>query len=421
MKDKIKIAVTGGSGVYTPGLMLSIVKNIDKLPEMDIVLCGRTKDKLEKIFTVSDLIASESKGRLRVYRNTSMEDAIEGSDVVINQVRVGGFEARSRDESFAGELGIVEEETIGVVGLSNALRTIPVVLRYAELTEKLAPDAWFLNFTNPASMTIRAIKRKTGLKVFGVCDLPEVLAHAISDALGESRENLYFKYAGINHMGWITDVIKSGKSIINAVFGIAEKLGHLGVDPDIIRFSGAVPVPFLKYYYHPDIQIEKARKKGITRGDELNQLESELLKVYSDKSIQGRIGAIKSLLFQKRNPVWYEYCVAPVLVSLFGEVHSTHIVMIENNGAVEELADDDIAEVTAYIDGNGIKPVKDTKIPLIAKGLLKSIACFESLAVDAVSEPDENNILRALMSHPAVPSYRIAKESLSYLMKQVKA
>ncbi len=420
MKKKIRIAVIGGSGVYTPGLMLSLVKNMEKLPETDIVLCGRTENKLEKIFYVSELIASESEGRLKVYRTARVEEAIEGSDVIINQVRVGGFGARSGDESFAGDMGIVEEETIGVVGLSNALRTIPVVLHYAELAERLAPDAWFLNFTNPASMTIRAIKQKTSLKVFGVCDLPEVLAHTIADALGESRENLYFRYAGINHMGWITDVIKAGKSIFDRVLEISGKLGTLGVDPEIIKFTGAVPVPFLKYYYHPDKQIEKAGQKGMTRGDELKMLEAELINAYSDENINGKIGDIKSLLFQKRDPVWYEYCVVPVLVSLFGSVHSTHIVMLENNGAVEELADDDIVEITAYIDENGIKPVKDAKVPVNAKGLLQSVACFERLAVDAVFEPAENNMLKALVSHPSVRSFRTAKESLPYLMKQIK-
>jgi 6-phospho-beta-glucosidase len=420
MKKRIRIAVLGGSGVYTPGLVLSLVKNIQKLPETDIFLFGRTEDKLEKIYSVSDLIASESEGKLKVYRTTRVEEAIEGSDVIINQIRAGGFNARSGDESFAGEMGIVEEETIGVVGLSNALRTIPVVLRYAEMTERLAPDAWFLNFTNPASMTIRAIKQKTSLKVFGVCDLPEVLAHTIADSIGEGRENLYFRYTGINHMGWVTDVIKSGKSIFDRVLKISWKLGKIGIDPQIIKFTGAVPVPFLKYYYHPDKQIEKAATKGITRGDELKMLEAELLNAYSDENIKSKIGGIKSLLFQKRNPVWYEYCVVPVLVSLFGSVHSTHIVMLENNGAVAELANDDIVEINAYIDENGIKPVKDGNVPVNAKGLLQSVACFERLAVDAVFEPSEENMLKALVTHPSVRSFRIAKESLSYLMKQIK-
>ena len=419
MREKIKITVLGGSGVYTPGLVISLMKSIDKLPEINLVLCGRTEKKLEIVFMTADRIARESEGRLKIERTTSVEGAVEGSDIVINQIRAGGFTARAEDESFAETLGIVEEETIGIVGLANALRTIPVVMRYAELIERISPDAWLLNFTNPASMTIRAIKKKTRLKVFGVCDLPEVMTHTIAESIGEERQSMYFQYAGINHLGWITDVIKSGKSVFSRVIEKSGEFNKLGIAAEIVRFTGAVPVPFLKYYYNPDEQIEKAGRKSMTRGDELKKLENELMGAYSDESLRNNTREIKSLLFSRRNPVWYEYCVVPVIISLFGNIHSTHIIMMENNGVVEELDRDDVVEITAYIDENGIKPVKDGVIPVNGRGLLRSVACFERLAVEAVFHPTEENILKALLCHPLVPSLNIAKAALPYLMKQI--
>jgi 6-phospho-beta-glucosidase len=420
VRKSIKVAVLGGSGVYTPGLIIAIVNRIDELPEVNIVLSGRTVDKLETVYLTSTQIVKNTKGKIKVERTIETEKGLEGSDIIINQIRAGGFSARARDEALAEELGVVEEETMGIVGLANALRTIPIVLRYAKLVEKYCPEAWFLNFTNPASMVMRAMKQKTKLKVFGVCDLPEVLSHTISESIGEKRHNLFIDYAGINHLGWVTDVIKEGKSIFDRVLEKSGDFKKLGVDPEVIRITEAVPSPFLKYYYHPDKQIEKAKKRGMTRGEELKELEGEFLKAYSDEKFRMDIERVKALLFRKRYPVWYEYGVVPVLISLFGKAHNTHIIIHKNNGSVDVLEDDDIVETSTFIDQNGIKPISGGVIPVTGMGLLKSVACYERLSVYAVFHPSEDTLLKALLCHPLVPSYSVARASLPYLMKQVQ-
>ena len=418
MRDAIKISVLGGSGVYTPGLILSLIDNIKNLPRINLVLCGRTQEKLDKIFDVSNSITKKFADRINIVATTNFESGIEGSDIIINQIRVGGFAARQKDEEFAREIGIVEEETMGIIGLANALRTVPVVLKYASLAEKYAPDAYFLNFTNPASMVIRALNIRTKLKIFGVCDLPEVITHRISAILNISRENLYFKYVGLNHLGWVIDVLKNGDSLMRSVIEKADRFEDLGIKEDIIKFSGAVPVPFLKFYYSPDEQTKKSKKRELTRGKELLLLEEELIKSYSDDEVKNDPETIKSLLFNKRKPVWYEYSVVPSIVSLFGNRKSTHIIMHKNDGVLDSLENDDIIEANAYIDENGIKMIKDGELPAIGKGLVKSVAAYERFCVEAIFDPTDNNLLKALMAHPLVPSYSVAKRSLTYLRKQ---
>ena len=418
MREAIKISVLGGSGVYTPGLVLSLIENIDSLPKINLVLCGRTQEKLNRIYEVTSSIAKRFTDKINIVSTTNFESGIEGSDIVINQIRVGGFEARQRDEEFAREIGVVEEETMGIVGLANALRTVPVVLKYASIVEKYAPDAYFLNFTNPASMVIRALSKRTKLKVFGVCDLPEVITHRISAILNIARENLYFKYVGLNHLGWVIDVLKNGNSLMKTVIEKADRFEDLGIKRDIIEFSGAVPVPFLKFYYEPDEQIKKAKERELTRGKELLLLEGELIKSYSKDEVKNDPEKVKSLLFQKRKPVWYEYSVVPSIVSLFGKRHSTHIIMYPNNGVLNILDDDDIIEGNAYLNENGIKMINDGKLPQVAEGLVKSVARYERFCVEAIFDPTDTNLLKALLAHPLVPSYNIAKKSLGYLRKQ---
>ena len=418
MREAIKISVLGGSGVYTPGLILSLLDNIDYLPRINLVLCGRTEEKLNRIYEVASSIVKNHRERINIVATTNFESGIEGSDIVINQIRVGGFHARQKDEEFAREIGVVEEETMGIIGLANALRTIPVVLKYASLVEKYAPDAYFLNFTNPASMVIRSLNNKTRLKVFGVCDLPEVITHRISAILNISRENLYFKYVGLNHLGWIIDVLKNGNSLMAGVIEKADRFDDLGIRGDFIRFCNAVPVPFLKFYYDPDEQIKKSKDKSITRGKELLLLEDELINSYSKDEVKNSREKIKELLFNKRKPVWYEYSVVPAIVSLFGNKHSTHIIMHRNNGVLNSLKDDDIVEANAYMDDNGIKMIKDGELPQFAEGLVKSVATYERFCVNAIFDPTDSNLIKALLAHPLVPSYGIAKKSLNYLRKQ---
>ena len=418
MRETIKIAVLGGSGVYTPGLILSMVDNIDSLPKINLVLCGRTQEKLREIHDISNSIAKKFMDRINIVSTSDFESGIEGSDLVINQIRVGGFQARQKDEEFAREIGVVEEETMGIVGLSNALRTVPVVLKYAAIVEKYAPEAYFLNFTNPASIVIRALLKRTKLKVFGVCDLPEVITHRISTILNIDRENLYFKYVGLNHLGWVIDVLKNGNSLMAAVIDKADRFEDLGIKEDVIKFSNAVPVPFLKFYYNPDEQIQKAKKKEITRGEELLMIQADLIASYKKDEVKNNPESVKSLLFQKRKPVWYEYSVVPAIVSLFGRKHSTHIIMHRNDGVLSMLYDDDIIEGNAYIDENGIKMIKDNDLPSVAEGLVKSVAQYERFCVDAVFNPTDTNLLKALLAHPLVFSYGTAKKSLKYLRQQ---
>ena len=418
MREAIKISVLGGSGVYTPGLVMALLDRIEELPRINLVLCGRTEEKLKAVLKVAESLVKGLENKIRVVSTTDFEKGLEGSDIVINQIRVGGFSARAKDEEFARELGIVEEETMGVVGLANAMRTIPVVLKYASIVEKVAPDAYFLNFTNPASMVIRALSLKTDLKVFGVCDLPEVITHRIADILNTKREELYFKYAGLNHLGWVFDVLKNGKSLLNAVLEKADRFEDLGIRREYIEIGGAIPVPFLKFYYEPGKQIEHARSRNITRGEELLNLEGFLLSAYRDKKILSNPESIRELLFKNRKPVWYEYSVVPVIVSLFGNKAGTHIIMYRNNGVIDFLEDGDIIEANASIDNMGIKMIKDGRLPDIAEGLMKSVALYEKYAVEAVFDPTDINLIRALMMHPLVESIETARASIRYIKSQ---
>src|SRR6202051_4382522 len=135
---------------------------------------------------------------LRLTTTTSLEAAVEGSTFVLSSVRIGGMAARARDERTAIENGLAGQETTGPGGVAMALRTVPVALAHARIVERLAPQAWFINFTNPAGLITQALNQHTNLRIVGICDTPADLFHRIAYALGVAAAEPSSVFAGLH-------------------------------------------------------------------------------------------------------------------------------------------------------------------------------------------------------------------------------
>ena len=99
--------------------------------------------------------------RLAVTSTTDAEAALSDARYVVNQIRVGGLQARALDETFPRSFELPGEETVGPGGFANALRTIPVAMKYAQLIERVAPKATLLTFANPSSAKRRLSRVRT--------------------------------------------------------------------------------------------------------------------------------------------------------------------------------------------------------------------------------------------------------------------
>ncbi len=133
---------------------------------------------------------------------TDLDEALDGADFVFTAIRVGGLAGRVVDERVALDLGVLGQETVGPGGIAYALRTLPVARRLAQQVAPLAPDAWVINFTNPAGLVTEAMRRVLGERVIGICDSPIGLARGPSARSGCPRSDA-IDYAGLNHLGWL--------------------------------------------------------------------------------------------------------------------------------------------------------------------------------------------------------------------------
>ncbi len=405
MAEPIKLAVLGGSSVASPELIRALAERDDR-PPMQVALLGRTADKLEKVAALCARLARSARVPLTVAHTTDTERGLEGADYVLNQVRVGGYQARAYDESFPHKFGLPGEETFGPGGMNNARRTIPVTLEYCRLIEQVAPQALLVNLTNPSSFIQYAVARYTAVNVVGVCDSPAGLAQAIAALLGAPAEELWIGYVGMHHFGWVTEARRRGRDVLPEVLKRVGELPGLPVDADLVRAVGAVPTSYFKYYYHPDRLLDRQRGQP-TRAEQLLDLEARILADYENAALDQLPESLRS-----RGAHWYDEIVVPVLVAHATDSRAIYTLNITNRAAVPWLPPAAIVELPVIVAGHGFMPLQPASAPPDVQAMIRTNAAFEMLWVEAVVEGSYDKALRAMMLNHLVHSLDQARAVL---------
>ena len=403
----MKLAVLGGSSVAVPELIATFAPYLGGERELVVYLHGRTASKLEKVGQVCQRMAQTIDG-LTVAFTTDLADALSGADAVLNQVRVGGLDARAYDETFPHRWNIPGEETVGPGGAANALRTIPQVLDLCRAIEATAPDALVFTFSNPSSVVQRAITATTRLNVIGLCDAPETMHRLVARSLGVEPAGVQTSYLGMHHFGFITSAVLDGEERLPDALARPEVCNVLGVEPAVGRAFGVVPHPYFKYFMHADKMLEKQQRSAVPRARELQQLESELLAFYADYA-----GDQKPEQVERRSAVWYSAVVVPAIAALLFK-HPAHLaVNILNNGLIDNLPPDTIIEISAALTDGHVEPHLPTRpLPPSLMGMLQANAAYERTLMDAITQDSDRLMLQALLVNPLVPSYHAAQQIL---------
>ncbi len=200
----LKIAVIGGGSSYTPELIDGFIKRKDELDVSEIHLVDITEGK-EKLKIVSDLsrrMIAKANMNTKIVSTLNLEEAIKGSDFVLTQFRVGGLKARAKDEMIPLKYDLIGQETTGAGGFAKALRTIPVIIDICNFISRLAPDAWLINFTNPAGLITEAVQKYTNVKVIGLCNVPIGMVNNIAKLMEVEPKRINIEFAGLNHLVW---------------------------------------------------------------------------------------------------------------------------------------------------------------------------------------------------------------------------
>jgi 6-phospho-beta-glucosidase len=407
--DAVKIVILGGSGVATPDLASALAEVPARKRAIELVLVGRSRQKLETVAGISRLMV-ENDPLIRVSAETNPEKALQGAEIILNQIRVGGLEARAFDESFPQEFGLPGEETVGPGGFANASRTIPVVLEYARLVEKICPDATLLTFANPSSLVQYAITRYTHAQAIGLCDGPITLIQNIAGAVQAAPDELVIDYVGMHHFGWVTGVWRDGENLLPNAVRNAEKAAP-DVDPAITHALGVIPGLYMNYVFHPDRMLAKKVGKR-TRAEELIDLQEELMAEFEACLARGE----KPAGLAKRKARWYRAIIAPIMLALAEGRSGQFIVNMVNSACgssvISWLPPEAIIETTALVQGKRFRPLAPGAVPPEVKALIQQNCAYEMLAVEAIVERDRAKALRALLLNPIIHTYEQAAQTL---------
>ena len=221
----MKLTFIGAGGVRTPLVVQSILNFQDRIPLDTVYMMDTDPERL-------DLIRMACKSRLvhgvkfDIEWTTDPRKAIESADFIVTTFREGSLESRVIDEQVPLKYGVLGQETTGPGGFAMALRTIPAILKYVNLIKELAPDAWLLNFTNPAGIITETITRVAGFeRSLGICDNPPAMIRAAAAFLDIEADRFFPEYYGINHLGWMRALYLDGTDYVPRIIQSVKEKG----------------------------------------------------------------------------------------------------------------------------------------------------------------------------------------------------
>lgn len=408
----VKVAVAGGGSTYTPELVEGFVRRADRLPVDELVLLDIDPERLEIVGGVAGRMLERAGYGGRLHLSADAEEAVDGASFVIVQLRVGGQAARLLDETIPPRFGCVGQETTGPGGFAKGLRTIPVVLDLAELTARRgAPGAWIVDFTNPTGMVTQALLDE-GHRALGLCNVAINLQRHFASRFGVEPERVELEHVGLNHLSWERAIRVDGVDRLPEL--LASSLDELAREADLpaelIRAIGAIPSYYLRYYYLMN-EILEQQKSGPTRAEEVIEIEARLLEMYRDPAL-----AEKPALLERRGGAYYSEAAAQLVASLVAGTGDVQVLNVRNGGAIPNLADDDVVEVAARVDGDGAHPLPVGPLSDDMLGLVEHAKAYERLTIRAATSGDRSVALKALLSNPLVPDYPTASALLDAIL-----
>jgi len=432
-----------GAGVRAPFVLRGLAAGAADLDLDEVVLFDTDPERLELMTALGGHFAAAWGAPFTVRNEPDAESALAGARFVFSAIRPGQEAARAVDEEVPLKHGVLGQETTGPGGFAMALRTIPAMVAYGQLIERVAPKALLVNFTNPVGIVMQALHDHTSVRAIGICDGPISMQRSVAEFLGLPREQVHADYAGLNHCGWIHRVLVDGEDRLPEVLDRFEELQAADdqwalFDPELVRSIGMLPMEYLYFYYYRDTAVEHIRGSGSSRGRQLQALNDALWPVLRARIDAGDLPGAQTAweramgerdatyFARERGEVvaeelelgdvfegeGYEGVATAVMAAATRRRKTPLIVDVANRGAIAALDDDDVVEVTCLVDEHGAHPIAQGRLPDAATDLLTQVKLYERRTVEAAVTGSYEAALEALLVHPLVASYPTAKRIL---------
>ncbi|MEG0360741.1 MAG: 6-phospho-alpha-glucosidase [Longicatena sp.] len=429
------VCIVGGGSTFTLGFLKSFVRLKREFPIKKLVLFDIDAERQEPIGEFGKILFQERFPELDFSYTTDIEKAYDEMDFIFMQMRSGGLPMRAKDEHIPLSMGLIGQETCGAGGMAYGLRSCVDMIKAVHDIRKYSPEAWILNYSNPAAIVAEALRREfpEDKKLLNICDQPENVVRSCSRILGCDWENLDPIYFGLNHYGWFKHMYdkKTGEDLLPKLKELIKKNGFLPQDAEqrdqswldtygmvetiMNDFPEFLPNTYDQYYLYPDYKARHLNS-DFTRADEVmagreKRVFGECRKIVSEGKIGDKFDDISDA---------HAEMMIKVAEAIAFNKNNHHILIVENNGAINNMQDDAMVEVVCELGVNGPRPLRVGNIPQFYLGLLVNQVSSEKLIVDAYFENSYQKALEAFTLNRLINDGKKARIVLDALIEANK-
>lgn len=412
-----KLTYIGGGSTYTPEFVDGFIQHEPDVELKEIALFDIQEERLKVVGGMVQRMLHHAELETRVTLSLKRPEAIEGAEFIVSAIRVGGMEARIRDEKIPLRHDVIGQETSGPGGTLKAWRTIPVTLEIAKDAARYAPGSWYLNFTNPSGIITEALFKHTDLKVVGLCNNPINFQTGLAGVFGVEEKEIFLEWVGLNHVNWVRRVFARGVDVTPELMARLDELSSnpalAHFDPELVRTLGVLPTYYpLAYYYNAPRVVRELKAAEKTRGETVREVEEALLQKYADPN-----QVVKPPELSLRGGALYSEAAMRVILSLLFDRRDVQIVVTRNGGSLPDLPGDASVEVPCVVGAHGVTPLHMGPLPETIRPLCIQAKAWESATVRAGVTGSRRDALLAMMVNPLVPSFETASALVDEMLE----
>ena len=431
---KFSITIAGGGSTFTPGIIMMLLNHQEEFPIRKICLYDNDKERQETIAKACEILLKERTPHIDFSYTVEPEAAFTDVDFVMAHVRVGKYAMREKDEKIPLKYGVVGQETCGPGGIAYGMRSIGGILEILDYMEKYSPNAWVLNYSNPAAIVAEATRRlRPKSRIINICDMPLGIMMHMAQIIGVSEKDFDISYFGLNHFGWWTKIKdKEGNDLMPRLKEYVKDHGYdIYIESaqhddeswhetyrkvkDVYAIdSETLPNTYLKYYLYPDYVV-KHTNPNYTRANQV--MDGREKEVFSAAREIIEKGTAENCKFQVDDHASY---IVDLARALAFNTKEKMLLIVPNEGAIENFDPEAMVEIPCIIGKDGYEKINQGRIPQFQKGLMEQQVSVEKLVVEAWIEGSYQKLWQALTLSRTVPSAGVAKQILDDLIEANK-
>lgn len=431
---KFSITVAGGGSTFTPGIVMMLLDNQERFPIRKLCFYDNDEERQETIAKACEILLAERAPEIEFHYTVDPKEAFTDIDFVMAHIRVGKYAMREKDEKIPMKYGVVGQETCGPGGIAYGMRSIGGILEILDYMEKYSPNAWMLNYSNPAAIVAEATRKlRPNSRIINICDMPLGIMLRMAKILGISEKDLDISYYGLNHFGWWTSVKdKDGNERIQELKDYVKENGYdITIETDVhidqswhetfqkVKDVYAVdpetlPNTYLKYYLYSDYVVEHTDPE-YTRANQV--MDGREKTVFSAAREMIEKGTAADCGFEADDHASY---IVDLACALAFNTKEKMLLIVPNEGAIENFDPEAMVEIPCIVGKDGYEKIVQGKIPHFQKGLMEQQVSVEKLVVEAWAEGSYQKLWQALTLSKTVPSAGVAKQILDDLIEANK-